>query len=242
MTTTWLVTGASRGLGFAVAEMLLQEGAQVVFCARQPDEVKRAETLLAHSGSVLAMTGSIEHPPFVEQMIAAAITEFGGLDGIVANAAVLPTPPLSAVQALEPRELQQVFAINVFGMLHILRAAHPTLQRSPRPRILAITSDAAHARYPGWSAYAMSKAALEELVLSYAAENPRVTSCVVDPGDMDTRMHHQALPEDPAPLRNPQDMSRAIRPLVVGDAWPTGQYQIVSDRNAWHIEEVGSHA
>ena len=210
---TWIVTGGTRGLGRAIADFLIGSGDAVAFCARTPGEVARVEQELQARGPALGMAGSIADPAFVRGFVEQART-LGGLRGLILNAAVLPNPPLSPVVSLSADEVRRVLDINLLGALHLLQAAHPYLIRHDKPRVAAITSDAAWAGYAGWAAYGLTKAALELLVLTYGAEQADVPAVAIDPGDMDTAMHREALPEDDSNLRDPRAIAPAIAALL----------------------------
>lgn len=209
----WIITGATRGLGHALAEQLLNSGHAVSFCARHAEDVASTARQLSTRGPVYGLAGSIADSEFVTQWVDHTVTQFGQIDGLILNAATLGDPPLSAVAVLNHRDLEKTGTINVMGNLLMLQACHPYLTRSANPRVLVMTSDAAWAAYPGWASYGASKAFLELLVSTYAAENPTISVHLIDPGDMDTRMHHLALPKDTASLRDPRAVAMALTPL-----------------------------
>lgn len=220
---TWIVTGGTRGLGRAMADCLIDSGDAVAFCARTPNEVAQVEQELKARGAALGMAGSIADRTFVRDFVEGART-LGGLRGLILNAAVLPNPPVSPVLSLGAEEVRRVLDVNLLGALHLLQAAHPYLIRHDNPRVAAITSDASWAQYPGWAAYGMSKAALELLVLTYGAEHGDVPALALDPGDMDTAMHREALPDDDGELRDPKAMASAIVALLGRPSAVTGRW------------------
>ena len=220
----WIVTGGTRGLGAGLVEELLALNAQVAFCARSAKDVHAAEQ--RWGANVLGVIGSLADPSFVARLVSLTVHRFGGLDGIAANAAVLGSPPLSEVTALDPSQLAQILEANLLGNLRLIAVSHSHLVQSVSPRVLAITSDAAHAAYPEWSGYALSKAALEVLVETYGAEHPVVSTYILDPGDMDTALHAEALPHDPTPLRAPREVASAAAPLLHGARRQSGRYRL----------------
>lgn len=220
---TWIVTGGTRGLGRALVESLMDTGDAVAFCARTKDEVARAEQALRERGVVMGMAGSIAERTFVQDFIGRA-SALGRVRGLILNAAQLPNPPLAPVATLDAADLRRVFDINLLGALQVLQEAHPYLTSQRGPRLAAISSDASWARYPGWAGYGMSKAALELLVLTYGAEHPDVPALVIDPGDMDTAMHREALPDDDSGLRDPKALAPAIVALLRSPSAATGRW------------------
>ncbi|MDA8205696.1 MAG: SDR family NAD(P)-dependent oxidoreductase [Thermaerobacter sp.] len=233
----WIVTGATRGLGRALAKQLLDSGAAVAFCARHADTVKIAAADLSSHGSVIGMAGSVADAAFVRRLVERAST-LGSLRGVVLNAAVLPHPPLSAVHTLDPSDLRRVLDVNLLGALNVLQATHPYLGAHPSPRILAVTSDASWAAYPGWAGYGISKAALELLVLTYAKENPAILTFVADPGDMDTALHREALPTDATNLRNPDDVATGLMRLLTSPVAQSGRWLIEQGTENYEPREM----
>lgn len=227
---TWIITGATRGLGHALAEHYVAAGDAVAFCARSEEDVRRINRELGARGLVLGMAGSIANRRFVERLVERA-SLLGELTGVVLNAAVLPNPPLMSVASLDVDDVRRVLDINLIGSLEVLQAAHPYLMRAPSPRVGVITSDASGARYPGWAAYGLAKAALELATLTYHAENPRIPVFVIDPGDMDTAMHRAALPDDGGELRHPNDVAAAIKALLDGADAGSGR---------WRLDKIGT--
>lgn len=234
---TWIVTGATRGLGRSIAERLLEEGHRVVMCARDENAVRQSTDQMTRVGPAVGLAGSIADPAFADQLVATAAS-IGDLEGIVLNAAVLGSPPLSAVTDLSPTDLLEVLNVNLMGNLRILKQAHPHLNSHPRPQVLSLTSDAAWAAYRGWAAYGLSKAALDLLVLTYSAENPAIRVFVVDPGDMNTRLHRTALPDENEGLREPEPVSTALASLLRSPSAASGRWRIMEGPQGFIPKEV----
>ena len=233
-----LITGASRGLGLALARSLAADGWGLVFDARGADDLERAAAELRESGALVrAIPGDVAHELHRQQLIAAA-SGLGGIDVLVHNASVLgpsPQPPL----AQYPIEtFEQVYAVNVTAPLRLTQLALPVLR--PGARILAVTSDAAVEAYEGWGGYGSSKAALEQLFAVLAAElapdRPDLRVYRVDPGDMNTRMQQEAFPgEDVSDRPPPEESVPGLRVLIDADI-PSGRYLA---RELAPVEAVG---
>jgi len=191
------ITGATQGLGYALAKQALQRGFSVSFCARSQADVERALLDLAQHGPVLGLSGDVADAAFRVAFIAQTTAQFGRLDAIVNNASTLgtlPLPPL--IDSTTANELA-VMTTNYLAPLDLLRQALPHLTQQPRSLAIAISSDAAVGGYEGWGAYGSSKAALDLAHKTLAVEMGWAGLCVyaVDPGDMNTAMHHAAVPD-----------------------------------------------
>jgi NAD(P)-dependent dehydrogenase (short-subunit alcohol dehydrogenase family) len=185
-----IVTGASRGLGFALAEGLVDTGWRVVVDGRDAAAVQAAAQLLGPSA--VAVPGDVTDPAHRAALVAAA-DALGGADLVVNNAGVLgpsPQPPL-ADYPLD--ELYRVYEVNVVAPLALVQAVLPGL-RVRGGTIVNVTSDAAVEPYEGWGGYGSAKAAIEQVSRILAAEEPAVRVWWVDPGDLRTRMHQEAFP------------------------------------------------
>lgn len=185
-----LVTGASKGLGRALARALAAEGWDLILDARGA-ELGDVEGELKSHTRVVGLRGDVTDPAHREE-IAAAAQSLGGLDLVINNAGTLGASPLPPLLEYPLDELERVFQANVIAPLGILQAVRPVLK--PGARIINVTSDAAVEPYEGWGGYGASKAALEQLSNVLAAENPEVRVYWVDPGDMRTDMHQAAYP------------------------------------------------
>jgi NAD(P)-dependent dehydrogenase (short-subunit alcohol dehydrogenase family) len=217
---TAVITGASRGLGRALAGALASHGWSLVIDARGPAELERAARELGRMAPVVALAGDVMRSAHRSELIDAA---GGRIDLLVNNASVLgpsPQPPL-ADYPLD--ELGRVYRVNVLAPLALTQLALPHL--TPQARILNITSDAAVEPYPGWGGYGSSKAALEQLTAVLAAEHPDRRIYAVDPGDMRTALHQAAFPgEDISDRPLPEASVPGLLALVRGDL-PSGRYR-----------------
>jgi NAD(P)-dependent dehydrogenase (short-subunit alcohol dehydrogenase family) len=217
---TAIVTGASRGLGLELARALLRAGRRVVIDARGARELEAAERELSLLGDVAAIRGSVVDADHRAALVAAAGAE---LDLLVNNASVLgpsPQPPLADYPV---EVLEHVYRVNVLAPLALAQLAIPRLPAGGR--ILNVTSDAAVEPYPGWGGYGSSKAALEQLTAILAAEHPGLRIYAVDPGDMRTRMHQAAFPEEDISDRpEPAESVPGLLALIDGDR-PSGRYR-----------------
>ncbi|MQA97250.1 MAG: SDR family NAD(P)-dependent oxidoreductase [Streptosporangiales bacterium] len=220
-----LVTGASRGLGLALARELADAGHALIIDARTEPALRAAETALRDrsTADVTAVPGDVADPAHRAELLAAARTH-GRLDVLVDNASALGVSPATARLADYPQAVaEQVFAANVHGPLALIQAALPLL-RASRGRVLNISSDAAVEAYPGWGVYGASKAALDHLSAVLAEEEPDVRWWWVDPGEMRTAMLAEVAPDDDLSDRlDPADVARTLRHLI-GGGLPSGRY------------------
>jgi NAD(P)-dependent dehydrogenase (short-subunit alcohol dehydrogenase family) len=207
-----VVTGASRGLGKELARELLRKGLRVIIDARDPDSLELTRLELAQFGEVVAVAGDVVDPGHVHALIALA-DRFGRLDLLVNNASTLGKTPLPAIAQLDSRTFTSLFEVNVFAPIHLIQHALPLLQRGEAGTIVNITSDAGVEAYPTWGGYGASKAALEHVsrVLAAELDGSPTRVLVFDPGDMNTDMHRDAIPDaDPAELRDPAESASAL--------------------------------
>jgi NAD(P)-dependent dehydrogenase (short-subunit alcohol dehydrogenase family) len=214
--STAIVTGASRGLGLALSRALAKRGWRLVVDARGREALDSARAELAPA---VALAGDIaDHGHRVELVAAAG----GEIDVLVNNASVLGPSPLPALADLPLGALEEVFRANVFGPLGLIQLALPRMREGGR--IVNVTSDAAVEPYEGWGGYGSSKAALEQLTRSLAAERPDLRVYSVDPGDMRTRMHQEAFPGEDISDRPPPEASvPGLLALIEGEL-PSGRY------------------
>jgi NAD(P)-dependent dehydrogenase (short-subunit alcohol dehydrogenase family) len=217
---TAIVTGASRGLGFALAGALLRDGRRVVVDARGAKELEAATRELASLGDVVAVRGNVTDPDHRAALVEAAGPE---IDVLVNNASVLGPSPQPALADYPLHVLEHVYRVNVLAPLALAQLALPRLTAGAA--ILNITSDAAVEPYPGWGGYGSSKAALEQLTAVLAAEHPELRIYAVDPGDMRTQMHQDAFPgEDISDRPPPEESVPGLLALIDGDL-PSGRYR-----------------
>jgi NAD(P)-dependent dehydrogenase (short-subunit alcohol dehydrogenase family) len=224
-----LITGASRGLGRALARQLAEQGWGLVIDARNRkalDET-RAELSSAHDGasgaaSLIAVAGSVTSESH-RKKLAAAARELGAIDALINNASTLGPSPQPSLLDYPLEELQKVYETNVFAPLALLQALRPLLK--PDACIINITSDAGIEAYSGWGGYGSSKAALEHLSAILAEENPGWHVYWVDPGDMRTEMQQEAFPdEDISDRPMPEESVPGLLVLLDGNQ-PSGRYK-----------------
>jgi NAD(P)-dependent dehydrogenase (short-subunit alcohol dehydrogenase family) len=188
--TVAIVTGASRGLGFALAEGLVDTGWRVVVDGRDADALTAAAQLLGPSA--VTVPGDVTDPAHRAALVAAA-DALGGADLVVNNAGVLGPSPQPALADYPLDVLRAVYEVNVVAPLALVQATLPGL-RGRGGAIVNVTSDAAVEPYEGWGGYGSAKAAVEQVSRILGAEEPAVRVWWVDPGDLRTRMHQEAFP------------------------------------------------
>jgi NAD(P)-dependent dehydrogenase (short-subunit alcohol dehydrogenase family) len=211
--TVALVTGASRGLGLALARSLAHDGWSLVLDARGADALEAVAAELSERTAVHAIPGDIADPWHRERLIAAA-EELGGLDLLVNNASVLGPSPQPGLSDYPLTVLREVYEVNVLAPLGLVQSALPLLRRA-QGTIVNVTSDAAREPYDGWGGYGSSKAALEQWSNILGAEEPDVRVYVFDPGDMRTQMHQDAFPgEDISDRPPPESVVPSLRALL----------------------------
>lgn len=198
-----VITGASKGLGRALAEALAQRGWDLVLGARTSDVLARsAERARVHGTRVVAVTGDVNDARHRAELVAAA-GELGGLDLLVNNASALGAEPLVRLDALPLDGLRQALETNVVAVLGLVQEALPLLRAAEAGTVIALSSDAAAEAYETWGGYGAAKAALDQLAAVLAVEEPGLRVWAVDPGDMDTDLYAAAVPADgeyrPAP-------------------------------------------
>jgi len=213
-----LVTGASRGIGAAVAKRFAEEGAHLILTARTQGGLEEVDDAIRASGSdegATLLPMDLKDFDAIDQMGQAIHERFGRLDILVGNAGVLGT--LSPVGHIEPKDWDEVLAVNLTANWRLIRSCDPLLQASEAGRAIFVTSGVARHVVPYWGGYAVSKAALEMLVGIYAAENARtnVRANILDPGAARTAMRAKAMPgEDPNTLPAPESITDAFVDLA----------------------------
>jgi NAD(P)-dependent dehydrogenase (short-subunit alcohol dehydrogenase family) len=219
-----LVTGASRGIGRALALALAGAGAHVVAVARTTGALEELDDAIKAAGSAATLVPlDVRDSPGIDRLGAALFERFGKLDVFVGNAGVLGR--LSPLGHIEPKVWDEVMAVNVTANWRFIRSLDPLLKRSEAGRVVFVTAGAAVKATAYWGPYAVSKAALDALARTYAAETATTPLRVnlLSPGPIRTRMRAKAMPgEDPETLPLPETLAAAAMPLFAADLADTG--------------------
>jgi NAD(P)-dependent dehydrogenase (short-subunit alcohol dehydrogenase family) len=218
-----LVTGASRGLGRALAAELVRRGWHVVVDARDAARLASAVDEMEAPDAVTAVAGDVSDPAHRREL-ADAVDKAGGLDLLVNNASVLGPSPQPRLADYPLDVLEQVYAVNTIAPVALLQLVLPQLEERGG-RIVDVSSDAAVEAYGGWGGYGSAKAALDHLTAVLAVEHPTLRIYALDPGDMATDLQQQAFPgEDVSDRAAPESVVPAVMKLVDGDL-PSGRYR-----------------
>ena len=212
-----LVTGASRGIGAAIAEALGAQGAHVVITARTAKGLEQVEERIhAAGGSATIAPLDLTESDSIARLAAAVAERWSALDLLVLNAATLGS--LTPVGQIDGKEFNRVLTLNVLASQALIAGFDPLLRRSDAGRVIAITSSVGRHPRAYWGAYGASKAALETLVLSYGEEAKNLSPlkvAIVDPGATATKMRERAFPgEDPATLKPPSAVAEAVMRML----------------------------
>ena len=207
-----LVTGASRGIGRAATLALAKAGAHVILVARTVGGLEEADDEIQKMGGTATLVPmNLRDGDAIDRLGASIFERWGRLDAFFGNAGVLGQ--LTPLAHLEPKVFQEVMEVNVTANWRLIRSLDPLLRLSDAGRVLFVTSGAARKHTAYWGAYSVSKAALESLALTYAAEceGTKAKVNLINPGPMRTAMRRKAMPgEDPATLPLPDDMAPKI--------------------------------
>lgn len=219
-----LVTGASRGIGAATAEALAGAGAHVILTARTATGLEAVEDSINNAGGSATIAPlDLTESDSIARLASAIGGRWDKLDVMVLNAAMLGT--LGSVAQIDGKEFNRVLTLNVLAQQAMIAAFDGLMRRSDGAKLIAVTSSVGEAPRAYWGAYGSSKAALQNLVLSYAQEVENVTNiraAIVDPGATATQMRARAFPgEDAATLQRPEAVADAILGLV-RDGFETG--------------------
>jgi NAD(P)-dependent dehydrogenase (short-subunit alcohol dehydrogenase family) len=217
-----VITGASQGLGLALATALARDGWSLVLDARRADRLEAAAAGLSGPGTVTAIPGDVAEASH-RQALAEAAAALGPVRLVVNNASTLGASPLPTLTDVDPDVLRRVFEVNLIAPLALLQALDPHLAAGAT--VVNVTSDAGVEAYETWGGYGSSKAALEHASRVLAAERPDLRVLVVDPGDMRTEMHQDAFPgEDISDRPEPAASVPGLVALIGGDQ-PSGRYR-----------------
>ncbi|HTP08855.1 MAG TPA: SDR family oxidoreductase, partial [Anaerolineae bacterium] len=221
-THTAIITGASRGLGLALARELAQHGWNLIIDARGAAALETVRAELSPLTHIVALAGDISDRSHRRALVIAARAT-GGIDVLINNASVLGPSPQPRLLDYPLDVLEQVYRTNVIAALGLIQTAQHDLK--PGARIINVTSDAGVQPYTGWGGYGSSKAALEQFSAILAAENPTFRVYWVDPGDMRTQMHQEAFPgEDISDRPLPETSVPGFMELINGSL-PSGRYE-----------------
>ena len=214
---TILVTGASRGIGRAVALRLAEEGAHVIALARSKLALEEVgDKIMAAGGEATLVPLDLADHEGVLRLGEALLDRFGKLDGWVANAAILGT--IGPLATVGPRSFEQTIDVNLTANWRLISALTPVLQNSESPRIVFVTSSVARKPRAFWGPYQAAKAGLEALALGWADETQALGFKInlFDPGGTRTGMRAEAMPgEDPLKLPTPETVAEKLTPLVL---------------------------
>jgi NAD(P)-dependent dehydrogenase (short-subunit alcohol dehydrogenase family) len=224
-----IVTGASRGLGAALASALARDGWSVVIDARGEAALLAARDAALAVGPagarVIAVAGDITDPGHRRALVDEA-ERLGGLDLLVNNASRLGPSPQPNLTAYPSDQLRAVFEANVLAPAALTREAAGLLRDAANPRVVNVTSDASVEAYDGWGGYGASKAALDHLSAVLAVEEPGLRVWAIDPGDMRTQMQQEAFPgEDISDRPLPESVVPTLMSLLHSDR-PSGRYRV----------------
>jgi NAD(P)-dependent dehydrogenase (short-subunit alcohol dehydrogenase family) len=220
MPSTALITGASRGLGLALARALAGRSWRLVIDARGAAGLEAARQELAELTDVTAIAGDVADDRHRAALVEAA---GGRVDALVNNASILGPSPQPALADYPLATLEDVVRVNALAPLALVQAALPSLQ--PGARVVNVTSDAAVEAYEGWGGYGSSKAMLDQLTRVLAVEHPALRVYAFDPGDMNTALHQAAFPgEDISDRPPPEDSVPALLELIEGEL-ASGRYR-----------------
>lgn len=221
-----LITGASRGIGAAVAKRFAAEGAQVILTARTVGGLEEVDDQIrkAGHGNATLVPLDLAKGAEIDKLGPAILERFGKLDILVGNAGQLGT--LSPMGHIDPPVWERVFTVNVTANWRLIRICEPLLKLSPAGRAIFVTSTVAQGQHPYWGAYAASKAALESMVRTWAGElgQTNIRANLLNPGRTRTRMRAEAFPgEDPLSVKPPEDVAAVMVPMASAEEIRQGE-------------------
>lgn len=229
-----LITGASRGLGRALAEQLAARGARLALIARQVGPLREVvEGIRARGGVAHAIAGDIGDKGAIHRIAGQAQGLVGEIDLAIHNASTLGPTPLRLLLDTECEDLEAVLATNLVGPFRLTKVLAGAMALRGAGVVVHVSSDAAVEAYPRWGAYGISKAAQDHLsrVLAAELEGTGVRVLAVDPGEMDTAMHAAAVPDAaPAALARPADVAARIVEMIEDAARAPGGARLVAPR------------
>ena len=220
-----LITGASRGIGRSIALRIAAEGAHCVLVAKTTGGLEEVDDeIQALGGTATLVPMDLTDYPAIDRLGAGVLDRYGKLDIFVGNAGILGK--LTPVGHIQPEIWDKVIAVNLTANWRLIRSLDPLLRASDAGRVVMLTSSVGNQPRAYWGAYAVSKAGLENLTLTYAAELEKTPVCVnlVNPGATRTRMREEAYPgENPETLKSPDVVADAVLDLVLPESTQNGQ-------------------
>jgi NAD(P)-dependent dehydrogenase (short-subunit alcohol dehydrogenase family) len=222
--TTALITGASRGLGAALATGLAEAGWKLVIDARTAAELRASAERLSGLTTVVAVPGDVVDDDHRAELAAAA-SHLGGADLLINNASTLGGSPPPRLADFPLPALLETFEVNVLAPIALTQLVLPQLRAAPAGAILNISSDAAVEAYEGWGGYGAAKAALDHASAVLAVEEPGLRVWAVDPGDLRTRLQQEAFPGEDISDR---PLPETVVPQLLALVWerpPSGRYR-----------------
>lgn len=214
-----LITGASRGLGAALGRAIARRGGRVALVARQrPPLEDLVATIRAEGYEAHALAYDLAQKDAIHRVAGEAAARVGPIDLLINNVSTLGPVPMPLLLDTACEDLEQVFLTNVIGPFRLTKAIVGSMAARATGTVVSISSDAAVEAYERWGAYGASKAAFDHLTRTFAAENPDVRFLSVDPGEMDTKMHADALGPPTPGLARPEDVAEKIVHLLSTDS------------------------
>jgi len=215
---TVLVTGGGRGLGAALGSELARRGARIVLVARHASAVEAvAGAIRSQGGEAHALTADVGDKNAIYPLVGAAAAAVGPIDILIHNASTLGALPLQELAETECEDFSAVLETNLLGPFRLTKAVVGSMLVRGSGLVIGITSDASVNGYPGWGPYGVSKAALDQLLRTWGAEleGTGVSTWTVNPGDMDTQMYADALPDaDRSTLGRPAEVASELADLI----------------------------
>jgi NAD(P)-dependent dehydrogenase (short-subunit alcohol dehydrogenase family) len=210
-----LITGASRGLGAALGRSLAVRGARVALVARHRAPLEDlVATLRAGGHEAHALAYDVADKDAIHRIAGEAAARVGAIDLLINNVSTLGPLPMPLLLDTACEDLERVFLTNVIGPFRLTKAIAGSMVARDTGTVIVISSDAAVEAYERWGAYSASKAAFDHLTRTFAAENPGVRFFSIDPGEMDTRMHADALGPPTPGLARPEEVAEKLVALL----------------------------
>ncbi|WP_233435000.1 SDR family NAD(P)-dependent oxidoreductase [Mesobacillus jeotgali] len=204
-----MITGVTQGLGKALTLRFAKEGAKLAVCARREKELEVVkEEAESYGAEVLAVTADVSVPREAEKFVALTLEKFGRIDVLINNASVLGPSPMPLLLDYPEEDFAEVIRVNSISPFLITRRVLPAMLTQAEGSVINVTSEAGHIGYAGWGAYGISKFAVEGMTETWADElnGTNIRMNMVDPGEMDTKMHSLAVPDCDYELAKPEEV------------------------------------